>query len=66
MHSRSDNIEIVINDEADKVIKELSDSLKNRSQNNLKSTKGNKFFFIMLTYCITNVIKEFPIMVDQI
>ena len=40
MHSRSDNIAIVINDEADKVIKELSDSLKNRSQNNLKSTKG--------------------------
>ena len=66
MHSRSDNIEIVINDEADKVIKELSDSLKNRSQNNLKSTKGNKFFFIMLIYCITNIIKEFPIMVDQI
>ena len=49
MHSRSDNIEIAINDEADKVIKELSDSLKNRSQNNLKSTKGNKLCsFIVL------------------
>ena len=27
MHSKSDNIEIMINDEADEVIKELSDSL---------------------------------------
>ena len=27
MHSKSDNIEIMINDEADKVIKELFDSL---------------------------------------
>ena len=30
MHSKSDNIEIIINDEANKVI----DSLKNRHQNN--------------------------------
>ena len=35
----------MINDEADKVIKELSDSLKNRFQNNLESTKGSKFVF---------------------
>ena len=28
MHSKSDNIEIMISDEADKVIKELFDSLK--------------------------------------
>ena len=45
MHSKSDNIEIVINDEANEVIKELSDSLKNRYQNNLESMKGNEFFF---------------------
>ena len=32
MHSKSDNIEIIINDEADKVTKELFDSLKNRYQ----------------------------------
>ena len=28
MHSKSDNIEIIINDEADKVIKKLFDLLK--------------------------------------
>ena len=35
MHSKSDNTEIMINDETDKVKKELSDSLKNRHQNDL-------------------------------
>ena len=34
MHSKSDNIEIMISDEADGVIEELFDSLKNRYQNN--------------------------------
>ena len=29
MHSKSDNIEIMINDQANEVIKELFDSLKN-------------------------------------
>ena len=29
MHSKNDNIEIMITDEADEVIKELFDSLKN-------------------------------------
>ena len=28
MHSKSDNIEIMMNDEADQVMKEMSDSLK--------------------------------------
>ena len=41
MHSKSDNIEIVINDEEDEVIKELFDSLKNRYQNNLELRKGS-------------------------
>ena len=36
MHSKSDNIEIMTNDE---VIKERFDSLKNRYQNNLESMK---------------------------
>ena len=39
MHSKSDGIEIMINVEADEVIKEHSDSLKNRYQNNLESMK---------------------------
>ena len=41
MHSKTNNIEILINDEADEVIKELFDSLKNRYQNNLKSIQGS-------------------------
>ena len=35
----------MINDEADEVIKEFSESLKNRYQNNLESMKGNEFVF---------------------
>ena len=41
MHSIVDNIEIMINDEADEVIKQFSESLKNRYQNHLESMKGN-------------------------
>ena len=44
MHSKSDNIEIMINDEADEVIEELFKSLLNRYQNNLeKLMKGSEF-----------------------
>ena len=43
MRSKSDSMEIMINDEADEVIKELFDSLKNRYQNNLESMKGSEF-----------------------
>ena len=45
MHSISNNIEIMINDEADEVIKELFDSLKNRYQNNSESMKDNELDF---------------------
>ena len=37
MHSKSDNIETMISDGADEVIKEISDSLKNRYQNKVVS-----------------------------
>ena len=53
----SDSIEIMINDKADKVIKQLSKSLKNRYQNNLESIKGSEFVFDMFIYYIINVIK---------
>ena len=39
MHPKSDKIEIMINDEADKVF----DSLKNKYQNNLELMKRNDF-----------------------
>ena len=45
MHSKSVNIEIMINDEADDVIEELFDSLKNRYQNNLELMEGSGFVF---------------------
>ena len=45
MHSKSDHIEIIINDEVDELTKELFDSLKNRYQNNLEWMKGCEFFF---------------------
>ena len=45
MHSKSDNIEVIINDEVDEVIEELFHSLRNRYQNNLESMKGSEFVF---------------------
>ena len=45
MHSKSDNIEIIISDQADEVIKNLFDSLKNRYQNKLHSIRCSKFVF---------------------
>ena len=45
MHLKSDNIEIMINDEADEAIKELFHSPKNTYQNNLESMKSSEFIF---------------------
>ena len=44
MNSKSNNIEMMIGDEADKV-KDFFDSLKNRYQNNLILMKGSQFVF---------------------
>ena len=57
MHSKSENIEIMTNDEADEVIKGLFDSQKNRYQNNLESRKVVSLSSIMFIYSITNVRK---------
>ena len=45
MRSKSDNVDITINDEADEVIKELFDLSKERYQNNLESVQGCEFVF---------------------
>ena len=45
MHSKCDNIEIIINDEEDEVIKELFDSHRNRYQNNVVLMKASEFVF---------------------
>ena len=45
IHSKSYELEIITNHEADEVIKELFDLLKNVYKSNLESTKGNEFVF---------------------
>ena len=39
MHSKSDNIKIVMNDKADEITEKILDSLKNKYQNTLESIK---------------------------
>ena len=60
MITKNDNIEIVINDEADRVMKELFDSLKNRYQNDLGSLKGSEslFDYVQLLYYKCHKIKS--------
>ena len=45
MHSKGENIKIMISDKADEVTKKPFDSLKNRYQNNLESVNGSEFVF---------------------
>ena len=45
MHSKSDNIEIMINDEANEITADLFNLIKNRYQNNLESLRGSEFVF---------------------
>ena len=49
MHSKNDNIEIMISGEADKVIEEIFDSFKNRYQNNQWEVVS--LSLIMFIYC---------------
>ena len=60
MHSKSDNTEIMMNSEADVVIKELFDSLENRYQINLESMKGSElaFNFVYLLYHRYHIVNE--------
>ena len=57
MHSKSNNIEILINDEADEVINKSFDLFRNRYQNSLKSMEVVSLSSIIYMYCIMNVIK---------
>ena len=56
MHSKNDNIEIMINDKADEVTKELPHSFKNKNQNNSESMKGSEFVFDYVQFCTVIVI----------
>ena len=57
---------IMINNEADEVMKELFGSIKNRYQNNLESMKGSEFVFDYVYLLQINVIKGIRIVVDHI
>ena len=58
MYSKCDNIEIMINDEADEIIKELLESLQKRYQNKSeKIWKVVSLSLIMFIYSIINVLK---------
>ena len=57
MHSKSNNIEILINDEADEVINKSFDLFRNRYQNSLKSMEVASLSSIIYIYCIMNGIK---------
>ena len=57
MHSKGDNIQIAISDEAHEFIKGLFDSLKNRYLNNLGSMTGSEFVLDYVYLSIINVIK---------
>ena len=52
MHSKGDNIQIAISDEAHEFIKGLFDSLKNRYLNNLGYMTGSEFVldYVYLMY----------------
>ena len=54
MHSKSDKIEIMINNEADEIIGELN---RYQYQNNLESMKGSNSVFDLFFYCLVNVLK---------
>ena len=58
MHSKSDNIEFMIHDKADKVMKAIFESLLNRYKVGLKHQwKIVILSLVMLICCIENVIK---------
>ena len=57
MHSKKDNLEIMINDKEDEAINKRFDFLLYRYQIELEtSMKGRTLFLIVLTFCITNVV----------
>ena len=58
MHTKSDNIEIMIGNETSEIIEELFNSLLQRYQKGLEEKmRGSYFFMMVLIYCITNFIK---------
>ena len=67
MHSKNDNIEIMVSDEAYEVIEAVFDSFKNRYQNNLQSMRGSEFLFdcVHLLYYKCHKIKRGESYIDS-
>ena len=58
MHTKRDNIEILIGNETNEIIEKLFDSLLQKYQKDLEeSIKAANLFLIALIYCITNFLK---------
>ena len=58
MHSKSGNMEVMINDKADEVTAELFRALLSRYQIGVETSMIGKFlFFIVFIYYFTNAIK---------
>ena len=57
LHSKGDNIEIMIIEKADEVIEKLFQSLLCREHGLKTSMKGSKFIFDCVNLFITNIIK---------
>ena len=62
---KSNNLEIMINDESAEVIKELFDSLRKRNQDNLKSMKRNEFVLDYVDYKSWNKSELWQIITDS-
>ena len=56
LHSKIENIEIMIDDESGQVTKKFFKSLKNLNQNNMESMKGSEFAFDYVQLLYYNVI----------
>ena len=57
-HAKSDNIEVMIGNKTDEIIKECFNSLLQRYQQQLeKQMEEREFFLIVLINCITNFIE---------
>ena len=58
MHTKRDNIEILIGNETNEIIEKLFDSLLQKYQKDLEeSIKAANLLLIALIYCITNFLK---------
>ena len=66
MHSKSDNIEIMIKGEAAEIMEELFDSLKKRYQNNLETIRDSEFVIDYVHLLYYKCHKYISVLVDHV